>query len=140
VNVYADASLLVALLVPDVFNDRARRFLNTAKPLLYLSDFAAAEFTSVIARRVRTRDIARIDAQSAFASFDAWATQRGPRLETQTSDVARAESMMRRLDLTLRTPDALNIAIAERHGLAVATFDTAMANTARALSLEVADA
>ncbi|HEY3799856.1 MAG TPA: type II toxin-antitoxin system VapC family toxin [Caulobacteraceae bacterium] len=139
-NVYADASLLVALLVPDVFNDRAAAFLNATKPMLHLSDFAAAEFASVIARRVRTGDMERASAERAFATFDAWATQRGPRLETRTTDLARAETCIRRLDLTLRTPDAVNIAIAERHGLAIATFDVAMIAAARALGVEVADA
>jgi predicted nucleic acid-binding protein len=44
---------------------------------------------------------------------------------------------LRRLDLTLRTPDALNIAIAQRAGAAMATFDARMAEAAQALGLDV---
>lgn len=51
-----------------------------------------------------------------------------------------AEAFVRRLDLTLRAPDAINIAIATRLGLALMTFDSGMANCARALGADVLDA
>ncbi len=56
------------------------------------------------------------------------------------ADVKRADAVMRRLDLTLRTPDALHIAIAERIGATMATFDDKMAAAARILGLAVAAA
>jgi predicted nucleic acid-binding protein len=135
---YADASLLVALFVPDVFYGRARSFVDAERPTILISDFAAAEFASVLARRVRTRELATEQVRSAFVEFDAWAMFRGRRLELTSADVTRAEVYLRRLDLTLRTPDALNIAIAQRHDAALATFDTRMAAAARALGLEIA--
>jgi predicted nucleic acid-binding protein len=137
---YADASLLVALFSPDPFEARAQQFVEQGRPTLLVSDFAAAEFASALGIRVRTRNITRQGAQAAFSSFDAWARFRRARLETTTSDVAAAEGFLRRLELTLRTADALNIAIARRHGAALATFDVRMAEAARALGLEVADA
>jgi predicted nucleic acid-binding protein len=54
-----------------------------------------------------------------------------------SSDFAGAEGLVRRLDLTLRTPDALHIAIARRAGAALVTFDKAMATVAGALGLSV---
>jgi predicted nucleic acid-binding protein len=47
---------------------------------------------------------------------------------------------MRRLDLTLRTPDALHIAISGRVGATLATFDEKMAAAARVVGLPVAAA
>ena len=42
-----------------------------ANPLvLIVSDFAAAEFSSVIARHVQTKDIKKDDARIAFSNFD----------------------------------------------------------------------
>ena len=139
-NIYADASLLAAVIAPDAFNARARDFIDGQRPNLSISDFAAAEFASALARRVRTLDLTAARARDAFVAFDAWAAFRGRRLETTSADVARAEAFVRRLDLNLRTPDALHIAIAERHGAALATLDTRMADAARVLGLEVADA
>jgi predicted nucleic acid-binding protein len=140
VSVYADASLLVALLAPDVFNGRARRYLSDHRPTLLISDFAAAEFASVIAKRVRTRDMSPADAALAFSAFDAWSARLGARLELARADMARAEALIRRLDLSLRTPDALNIAMAERHGASLATFDRGMATAATAVGLALAPA
>lgn len=139
-NTYADASVIVALFVPDLFNERAARLIEDRRPTLVLSDFAAAEFASVLESQVRTRELTANAARDAFDAFDAWADVRGARLETTTADVVAAERLLRRLELNLRTPDALNIAIAQRHGAALATFDTRMAAAARALGVEVADA
>ncbi|HEY1750167.1 MAG TPA: type II toxin-antitoxin system VapC family toxin [Caulobacteraceae bacterium] len=139
-RVYADASLLVGLFVSDKFRSRGREFIARARPTLLVSDFAAAEFASVLARRVRTRELAAEAARRALAAFDAWSTSRSRRIELTSSDVARADSFLRRLDLNLRTPDALNIAIAERFNAALGTFDVRMADAARAVGLEVAPA
>jgi hypothetical protein len=40
--------------------------------LVFLSDFARAEFASAMARRVRTGEIAIADAKKAFGVLDAW--------------------------------------------------------------------
>jgi predicted nucleic acid-binding protein len=54
VNVYLDASVLVALFANDPFTQRADDFLRCKKPATTVSDFAKAEFASAIARRVGT--------------------------------------------------------------------------------------
>jgi uncharacterized protein len=139
-RVYADASLLVGLIVSDRFSDRGREFIARERPTLLVSDFSAAEFASVLARRVRTRELAADAARRAFTAFDSWSTSRSRRVELDSSDVARAEGFLRRLDLNLRTPDAINIALAGRHAAALATFDVRMAEAARALGVDVASA
>ena len=55
-----------------------------------------------------------------------------------TSDIAAADRILRRLDVNLRTPDALHIAIAERIGATLVTFDRQMEAGARALGMAVA--
>lgn len=137
-SAYADASVLVALFVPDAFHERAWRFVRDARPIVLISDFAAAELASALARRVRTGEFSVVQVREAFDAFDGWARFRGPRLETTTSDVETAERFLRRLESNLRTPDALNLAIAQRYSAAIATFDTRMAEAAAALGLEVA--
>ncbi len=139
-KVYLDASVLVALLTNDPLTARADAFLRTSAPVLVLSDFAAAEFASALARRVRSKEITAEDAREAFSTLDTWASRTTQRIETTAADVKAAEAALRRLDLTLRTPDALNIAIAQRVGATLATFDAKMANSARALGTGVAAA
>jgi uncharacterized protein len=74
-------------------------------------------------------------ARAAFSNLDAWTDRLGPRMQSAASDVVDAEGFLRRLDLNLRTADALNIAIAQRLGLSLATFDEKMAVAARLLGL-----
>lgn len=79
-----------------------------------MSDFAAAEFASSVSRRVRTRELTVLEARDAFADFDAWKVMRPELVESSPPDVRDAAIHMRRLDLPLRTPDAIHIAIAQR--------------------------
>lgn len=135
---YLDASVLVSLLVKDVLTARAYSLLRSQTAVLLVSDFAAAEFASALGRRVRTGELTADEARAAFANLDAWMARTTRRVGTTTADVRSAEAFLRRLDLTLRAPDALNIAIAQRTGAALATFDGKMAVAARALGTETA--
>lgn len=72
---YLDTSFLVALLTAEPFSERADDFLERNPAPLIVSDFAAAEFASAIARRVRIRESSREDAIRDFSDFDLWAAR-----------------------------------------------------------------
>jgi uncharacterized protein len=138
VSLYLDANILVALLTVEPLSERADDFIQSNAERLIVSDFAAAEFVSAIARRVRTRETTLEDARKDLADFDVWTARLTERTELNASDVAAATAYMRRLDLTLLTPDALHIAIARRTDAILVTFDRGMAAAARALGMSVA--
>jgi len=137
-EVYLDASILLALLTNNPLTPRADAFMRANTPALIVSDFAAAEFASAMARRVRTGGITPDEARVAFSTFDAWAARATRREQTKAADVS--EAFLRRLDLNLRTPDALNIAIAQRIGAALVSFDEKMSPSARALGTSTEEA
>ena len=137
VSVYLDASVIVAMFTDDPAGVRADAFLRAHFPVLLVSDFAAAEFASAMARQVRMGAIRAEAARRAFIVFDAWTARVAGRALTTPADVAAAAAFLRRLDLPLRTPDALNIAIAQRIGADLLTFDRKMAANARALGTKV---
>ena len=137
-SIYLDASVLVAIFTEDPFSVRADDFLASNTRPVVLSDFAVAELASAIARLVRMGELRVEGARTAFANFDAWVVQIEPRRQIEASDVLRAESFLRRLDLNLRAPDAINIAMAERLGLSLATFDERMLLAARRLGVPTA--
>ena len=60
------------------------------------------------------------------------------RQQTFTTDIDAADRILRRLAVSLRTPDALNIAIAQRLNATLVTFDRQMADSARRLGMAVA--
>jgi uncharacterized protein len=138
VSLYLDANILVALLTVEPLSERADDFIQSNVERLIVSDFAAAEFASAIARRVRTGETTVEDARNDLADFDVWTARLTERTELSAGDVAAATAYMRRLDLTLLTPDALHIAIARRLGATLVTFDRGMAAAARALGMAVA--
>jgi predicted nucleic acid-binding protein len=133
VSVYLDASVLVALFTQDAFTVRARTFLAARLPILIVSDFAAAEFASAVARLVRTQEITNAQARAVFADFDAWRARGMDTALATPPDILAAASFIRRLDVTLRTADAVNIAIAQRLDATLATFDVKIATSAGAL-------
>ena len=136
-SLYLDASVLVALVTNDALTARADAFLRTRRPTVIVSDFAAAELASAIARRVRMGEVVDAEARDVFATFDAWVARTAGRAETTAGDVAAAAAHLRRLDLTLRIPDALHIAIVQRIGAELLTFDERMAICARTLGVDV---
>jgi uncharacterized protein len=138
VSVYLDVNVIIPLFAVDLLSDRAGKALRKLDDDLVVSDFCAAEFSSVIARRVRTRDLRAEEARTAFSNFDSWCARYTRRLEIDTIDVSGASSLMRRLDVSLRTPDALHLAMVHRTNCKLLTFDKRMASAAQGLGIEIA--
>ena len=136
-SVYLDVNVIVPLFAVDLLGHRAEKALRKLDDDVVVSDFCAAEFSSVIAQRVRTRDLRAEDARTAFSNFDNWCARYTRRVEIDTLDVSGASGLMRRLDLSLRTPDALHLAIVHRTSCKLLTFDKSMASAAQALGIEL---
>jgi uncharacterized protein len=139
VSLYFDASILVALFVIDLSSARAEAFLSAHPEIVVVSDLGVAEFSSAVGPRVRTRDLTREDGQLAFSNLDTWVARSAYREEiTTTADIDAANRILRRLDVNLRTPDAIHIAISQRLDATLLTFDRSMAAGARALGIAMA--
>ena len=135
--IYLDASVVVSFFVPDDFSTRSNAFLRGTLGPVVLADFAAAEFVSAVSRHRRIGDLNLPAARQAIANFDRWRPVGTVAAEIDPTDVRVADAFLRRLDLTLRAPDAIHLAIAQRVGAALATFDDGMADCARALGIGV---
>lgn len=139
-TVYLDVNVIVALFAVDTLNDKADRAMRAVHDDLVVSNLTAAEFSAVIARHVRIRDLRAGEARAAFANFDMWCGRHTRLVEIGASDVANAIALMRRLDFPLRTPDALHLAIVQRAGCTLLTFDRTLTKVARALRVSVINA
>jgi predicted nucleic acid-binding protein len=137
VSVYFDTNVLVALFSDDALTRRADKALRELLDIVVVSDLTAAEFAAVVGRRVRTRKLPVVGATAAFLAFDDWCARDTLRIHIESIDVAKAAGFLRRFDLTLRTPDALHIAMAQRISAQLLTFDKIMASAARALGIAV---
>ena len=112
-SVYLDASILVSFFAIDTLSSRAESVLKTQSGVI-VSNFAAVEFASALARRVRIRLLTEQEARIAFSTFDAWADRTAILVNMDNTDISAAAAFLRRLDLTLRTQDALHVAMARR--------------------------
>lgn len=139
-NLYLDTSVLVPLFSHDRLAARSEQLLRSPKLSLFISDLGSTEFASAIARKMRTGEVSKADAEVAFANYDRWRINLPTMVPASSEDISAAESFIRRLDLNLRAPDAIHIAIALPAGLPLATFDERMAACARDLGLAVAAA
>ena len=93
---------------------------------LVVSDFAAAEFASAIARHPpHTGNFTVEQARTTLATFDGWVAGAAHPIEVLPVDVALATGFLRRLKvLPLRTPDAnLVFAITQRIGASLVTLE-----------------
>ena len=137
-SLYLDASLIIALLTDDALHARADRFASSDPGAFIISDLAAAEFASALGRQVRTCALPIDEARAGLSAFDVWTARAANQIETTPTDIVVASTFLRRLDLPLKTPDAIHIAIAQRVGATLVTFDRQMAASARALGMPVA--
>jgi uncharacterized protein len=129
IEVYADTSLLVALVLNEEHSNAARRFV-VGTPKLLVSDLAEVEFSAVIARDVRMRTLTRARATEIFEAFDNWRRFDTWDARQQPEDMASASGLVRLADLGLRAPDALHLALAMRLGMPIVTFDAGLARAA----------
>jgi uncharacterized protein len=137
-SLYLDTSLLVALFIEaDTFHDRATTFFAEIDETLVVSDFAATEFASVVARVTRMNVIKEAEARAIFGGFDTWRVRFTEEEDVVSRDIQAATVIIRRLDINLRAPDAINVAIALRVGASLVTFDHRMADSARTLGLTI---
>jgi uncharacterized protein len=137
-STYLDASVLVSLFTNDKFSRRADQILRGRQTAPVVSDFGAAEFASVISLKTRMHTVTKQEASGIFTTFDGWVSRTANTVDISPTDIRNAEGMLRRLDLVLRAPDAIHIAITQRIGAELVTFDRHMADCARALRVPVA--
>lgn len=138
-SAYVDTNVLVSAFAADDLGLRALSALRTLPGSPIVSDFTAAEFSSSIARLVRMHELTADTAREIFSDFDLW-IQKTLRVNIESSDITEAEAILRRLDIPLKTPDALHVAAARRLDVPLLTFDRQLGRCATELGVPVAPA
>ena len=76
-------------------------------------------------------------AAAAVSEFDLWRLRDVRSVEVEPEDVILAEHLVRRIELGLRAPDAVHLALCARLMQPLLTFDMHQAGAARAIGLDV---
>ena len=133
-----DASVLVALIVPEPSSNSVDRALREADGAT-ISDFVVGEVFSAIGIKLRRGEIAGQAADGLVFEFQLLAGRYGRKTAMQPEDMEQAAELVRRFEFGLRMPDALHIALAQRLALPLATLDKRQTDAARALGVPVPD-
>ncbi len=136
VRSYLDASLVVSIVARDDHSDRADRWLDTL-PDVAFSLWTLAEASSALSHAVRTGRLTVGDRRRSETEMDRRFDPAMPSTDVRAADFLAARALLSMFPL-LRAPDAVHLAIAEREGWRLATFDHRLADAARTLGLELA--
>jgi predicted nucleic acid-binding protein len=128
---YLDASAVAPLFVPDDHSSIMQAWGSGETQPLVISDFAAAEFASVVSRAYRARVLTTRNVATVLADFDQWRSRSATIRLTRSTDIAECEKLVRKVELKLSAPDALHLAIAIADQLTLVTLDRRLADAAR---------
>ena len=138
-SLYLDASVLLPRLVEEPESDIVRAYLIANTEELLISAFAAAEVASGLSRLVRMGLISGAEADLCLSDFEIWRAATASPVDVHAADARLTYAYVRRFDLMLRAPDALHLAIAQRIGATLVTFDRRLARAAGELGVPVAE-
>lgn len=134
---YVDTSVLAAYYCPEPISLLAERTLrNLTSPMI--SDLTLVELTSAVSRKIREKTLSREEGARILTQFETHLEEGCYRiLPIRTRDYRVARSWLAQLQGTLRTLDALHLAVAESSGASTLTADKRLAAEAQALGLSV---
>ena len=137
-SIYLDTNVLMALLCPEPESETALSwYLGTEQSDLVSSPWLRAELGSALAQKQRKRQLTVREMNTVHAQ--ALRILSGMRcVDILSSDFDQAAALCLATPAAgLRTPDALHLAIAQRHGCdEIASFDLVMQQVARQLGFQ----
>lgn len=135
--IYLDTSLLAAYYTPEPLSGKVEDFLaGLDRPAI--SSLTELEFFSALSRKVREGGLLQADASKVVAQF--LSHLEGDffiQLQVETNHYRLARDWLGLFNTSLRSLDALHLAVASSNGLAIATADLGLSKSAQALGLEV---
>lgn len=124
---YIDTSVLAAYYCPEPLSGRAQRALQEEDQRA-ISWLVEAELVSVLARKVRTREMRAAEGRRVLALFQSHLEQGiYTRLPLERAHFAKAHEWLATFAVPLSTLDALHLAVAATQGCPFLTADVALA-------------
>ena len=136
---YLDTSFVAPLFLPEETSSDVAAFVR-GMPAgeLAVSHWTLVEFSSLLARKVRTNELNSEDAAPVDDSFDGAVSGSFVVFVPSVDDFAVARRYVQRLETGLRAPDALHLAIAaNRNARNIFSLDKKLINAGKTLGLRV---
>lgn len=133
---YLDTSLLVAALTNEAGTRRAQAWLGEQVDRLAISDWVAAEFSSALSIKLRSRQLGLSQRAEALAGFARLSAESLLMLPVTTLQFRTAARFADQHALGLRAGDALHLAICADYGAILCTLDRRLADAGPSLGVE----
>lgn len=136
-HLYLDTSVVVAAITREAYTGRAHEVLASRAADLVIRDWTVTEVSAALSLKQRLGGLPETDRHTALALFQQLAEDSMVREHIGQADFLRAAQLADRPGVAVRAGDALHLAMVERVGATLATFDTAMSRAAAELGLSV---
>ena len=134
-TVYLDTSVLVAYYCPEPLSEKVEAFI-TAQIRPKISALTEVEMYSALSKKVREKLMDRKDASRVIAQFISHVdNQYFTYLPVEALHFRLARDWIGVFKFSLRTLDALHLAIASSEGLSIVTTDQSLVKSAKGLGL-----
>jgi len=134
---YVDTSLLVAYYCPEALSEKAEIFLTAHSPLS-ISTLTELEIFSAVSRKVREKGLHRATASRILAKFLSHLDGRFYTcFSVETQHVRLARDWIGQFNTSLKSLDAIHLAVASLEGVTLVTGDRDLAESAKILATDV---
>lgn len=136
---YLDTSALIALYCPEAWSEKTEKIIQGLERIPVISELVEVEFCSVLTRKKHMREISHKSAQSILTEFFLHLEQHYYRhCLLNTSHFQQARNWLCQLKTSLRTLDALHLAVCHQERLPLLTADKRLVRAARFFGIETA--
>jgi len=132
---YLDTAILLTLFLPEPSSREVEAWLERQEGGFACSDWGLTEAASALGIRVRRGDYAPAQAMRTWQAMAGFAQRHCRLFPANASHQGVAQSWLTRCNLNLRAGDALHLAIAQSHGLPLATYDQLLLDSAAVLGI-----
>jgi uncharacterized protein len=133
---YLDTSVIVSTITQESGSVTSQKWLVKHQNYeLVISQWVITELYSALALKVRTGQMGRISQNRALDFFKSEINPALRLIEIVTSDFVLAQTFFGTGEHSLRSGDALHLAIASRHGLTLVSNDEKLCQAAQVLGL-----
>ena len=135
---YIDTSFLVPYYLPEAASAAVEKKLQSLpEGSLIISPIVRTEFASLLSREVRAREMNEADARRTMNALDRHVNTGSLRLVPIIGrDFTQATEWIMTMKYSLRTPDALHLAVAARQDALLWTLDKSLSQAAKQVGLE----
>jgi hypothetical protein len=135
--IYLDTSVLVAYYCPEALSQKAERVIRSQLRSA-ISDLTEVEMNSALSRKTRHGELSRNDAQQVVARFSGHIEGNFyTRIAIERAHYTLARDWLGRFTTSLRTLDALHLAVAALERRQLVTADRTVARSAEAFGVKV---